>query len=153
MCLACFAGRYRGSCFSWSKPLIAWNSGILEPDFDHDFSPGILQPCHGADLHSLLCTLMQSPYPIIIMLHCLFGNTFCIWHSVRGQSDLIGHRYAFPQTAYCWVLSILEKESWPQLTGRTPELCGRALWPGLVLLLSLLSCCPPLVLLFSCFLL
>ena len=41
----------------------------------------------------------------------------------------------FPQTVYCWG-SILERKELATLTGRAPELCGWALWLGLVLLLS-----------------
>ena len=51
----------------------------------------------------------------------------------------------FPQAAYSWG-SISEKKSWPH-PGRTPELCGWALRPGLVLLLSSVAGpCLPLVL-------
>ena len=57
-----------------------------------------------------------------------------------------------PQTVYCWG-SILAKKELATLTGRAPELCGWALCPGLVLLLSSVAglCsvsrpCPPLVL-------
>ena len=43
--------------------------------------------------------------------------------------------HIFPQTVYCWG-SIVERKELATLTGRAPELCGWALWLGLVLLLS-----------------
>ena len=54
-----------------------------------------------------------------------------------------------PQTVHCWG-SILEKKELATLTGRAPELCGWALCPGLVLLLSSVAAvCPGLVLLLA----
>ena len=50
----------------------------------------------------------------------------------------------FPQTVYCWG-SILETKELATLTGRTPELCGWALWLGSVAGLcvqALSSSCP-----------
>ena len=62
----------------------------------------------------------------------------------------------FPQTVSSWG-SILERKELATLTGRAPELCGWALWLGLVLLLaaplnsvnSVAGPCPPLVLLLA----
>ena len=48
-----------------------------------------------------------------------------------------GSRF-FPQTIYCGS-SILEKKELATLTGRAPQLCGWALWPG-----SVSGPCPPL---------
>ena len=78
---------------------------------------------------------------------------------LRQQRILEGQTRVFPQTVYCWG-SILERKELATLTGRAPELCGWALWLGLVLLLAaplnsvnsvaglcgwaLSSSCPPL---------
>ena len=55
-----------------------------------------------------------------------------------------------PQTIYCWG-SILETKELATLTGRAPELCGWALCPGLVLLLSSVTGLCGWVLFSSCF--
>ena len=82
----------------------------------------------------------------------------CLWPcAVWSVAWCMLTKIVFPQTVYCWG-SILEKKELGTLTGRAPELCGRALSPvvlllsfscaSLVLLLSFF-CPPPLVLLLS----
>ena len=50
----------------------------------------------------------------------------------------------FPQAVYCWGSILPRKKELATLTGRAPELCGWALWPG-----SVSGPCSPLVLLLS----
>ena len=53
-----------------------------------------------------------------------------MWPALLSKIDPL-----FPQTVHSWG-SILERKELATLTGRAPELCGWALCPGLVLLLS-----------------